>query len=149
MSMRLVKGHITYMYKVRRIINGPIGDFPEYLLLGMLFMFIVLSSWKISGKWIEWITNTRKFWDQSGYSTLFFAIEFFQNIHYCRSGLMMVPSDHSKYQKNLSLDSESNTTKAEVKQDFFYYFCLFIGLYPQQKYQKNPFAGFWEQCVRV
>ena len=71
MSMRLVNGHITYMYKVRRIINGPIGDFPEYLLLGMLFMFIVLSSWKISGKWIEWITSRRKFWDQSGYSTLF------------------------------------------------------------------------------
>ena len=42
--MRLVNGHVNYIYIVSQIKNGPIGDFSEYSFLTLLFIYSVLTS---------------------------------------------------------------------------------------------------------
>ena len=48
MRMRIVNGHMNYIYIVSQMKNGPVGDFPEYLFLILVYLkcFIIMKNFR-------------------------------------------------------------------------------------------------------
>ena len=48
MRMRIVNGHMNYIYIVSQKKNGPVGDFREYLFLILVYLkcFIIMKNFR-------------------------------------------------------------------------------------------------------